>query len=261
MSLTYSLGEILGMVSSISGRSGFGESKTNSTLDQKYVDEQFRQATQEFRQKIQETKTYAREADKRYVKLIQNKFETVPAIELYTPGDGGATFTDELMLLQMQFNEALSLAKETSTSEDASSQLSELKTTYDSLLATSATQIQTFLREDTSDLECAKIWDAKFIKAANEHIPPHDRKGECSDSTMSLVMAAYRRWAETDAYTQQFFGSQNLINVTYEAVLEGYDAFDYMGDIINLASQEIFGGVENEYDSVIVPNAEFSLFG
>lgn len=259
MALMFSLGDIFG---SILKTAGMSSNPLTKGLQNTFSQEQVQKEIQEFTTKISETKSYAVEADKRYTKLIDNKLNDVPAISLYTAAEDNGSYTENLNQIQLQFTETInSMSQQTTTTEqDPSSQLAEVKAEYETQLATVATQIQTFLREDTSDLECAKIWDAKFVKAMNEHIPPHDKKGEFSDGTMSVVMDAYRRWAETDAYTQQFFGSQNLINVTYEAVLEGYDAFDYMGDIINLASQELFGGVENEYDSVIVPNAEFSLF-
>lgn len=259
MSLMFSLGDIFG---SVLKTAGMASNPLSSGLQNAFSQEQIQKEIQEFTSKVSETKAYASEADKRYTKLLDNKLNSVPAIDLYTATEDNGSYTENLNQLILQFTESINTISQASstTGQDSSSQLAEIKAEYETQLATTATQIQTFLREDTSDLECAKIWDAKFVKAMNEHIPPHDKKGEFSDGTMSVVMEAYRRWAETDAYTQQFFGSQNLINVTYEAVLEGYDAFDYMGDIINLASQELFGGVENEYDSVIVPNAEFSLF-
>lgn len=257
MALMFSLGDIFG---SILETAGMTSNPLTNGLQNTFSQEQVQKEIQEFTAKISETKSYAAEADKRYTKLIDSRLNDVPAISLYTAAEDNGSYTENLNQIQIQFTETMNSMSQQATGQDSSSQLAEVKAEYEAQLATVATQIQTFLREDTSDLECAKIWDAKFVKAMNEHIPPHDKKGECSDTTMSTVMEAYRRWAETDAYTQQFFGSQNLINVTYEAVLEGYDAFDYMGDIINLASQELFGGVENEYDSVIVPNAEFSLF-
>ena len=120
-----------------------------------------------------------------------------------------------------------------------------------------ATQIQTYLKEPTSTLEEAKLWDSKFIKGINEHIPPHYKKGENMDDVMSEVMLAFRNWSSFAQASIDLYGSQKLINATYEAVIEGEDAMEYMSEILDLNTREnsTFGG--DLHEDVIVPYAGF----
>ena len=120
-----------------------------------------------------------------------------------------------------------------------------------------ATQIQAYLKEPTSTLEEAKLWDSKFVKGVNEHIPPHYKKGENMDDTMSEVMRAFRNWSSFAQASIDLYGSQRLINATYEAVIEGEDAMGYMSEILDLNTREnsSFGG--DLHEDVIVPYAGF----
>lgn len=205
------------------------------------------EATDKVESKVSETLPYAKEADESYLTLRYNNYQ-VPAIDLY---DG--SYQDSLNRLK---DETTSQLNGAASVEDVSRVTDE----FNSSLADTATQVQTYLREPTSDEEAAKLWDVKNVKAAVDHTPPHYKKGDYMDSIMSEVMRAYRTWGETNAYGQATFGSQGLINATYEAVLAGYDAFDYMGQILDLASRSAFSeGALNKNAEIIVPNA--GLFG
>lgn len=201
------------------------------------------------RTKIAETTPYGIKADDSYMALKYNNLANVPAALMY---DGN--YQDKLSSLM---NEAIAAANSAETVADVQS----TKSAFEADLTSTATQIQTYLREDTSDLEAAKLWDAKNVKAVVEHFTYHFKKNEMPDDPiMASVMEAFRRFAEIGMAGASSFGSQNLINATYEAVVDGQDAFSYMQQIIDLDSISRFGeGGLNENADVIVPNA--GLFG
>ena len=174
--------------------------------------------------------------------LIYNKLEKVPAVELY---DGN--YEEKLIGL---ITEAETLLPD---SERSLMKLEKIETEIKGV----ATQIQTYLKEPTSTLEEAKLWDSKFVKGVNEHIPPHYKKGENMDDTMSEVMRAFRNWSSFAQASIDLYGSQRLINATYEAVIEGEDAMEYMTEILDLNTREnsTFGG--DLHEDVIVPYAGF----
>ena len=185
---------------------------------------------------------FASKADESYMSLIYNKLEKVPAVELY---DGNyQEKLDELI------HEAELL---TPDSQRSLSKLDKIEAEIKGV----ATQIQTYLKEPTSTLEEAKLWDSKFVKGVNEHIPPHYKKGENMDDTMSEVMRAFRNWSSFAQASIDLYGSQRLINATYEAVIEGEDAMAYMSEILDLNTREnsTFGG--DLHEDVIVPYAGF----
>ena len=191
---------------------------------------------------VSELTPFASKADDSYMSLIYNRLERVPAIELY---DGNyQEKLDELI------NEAELLEPD---SKRSLSKLDKIETEIKGV----ATQIQTYLKEPTSTLEEAKLWDSKFIKGVNEHIPPHYKKGEYMDDTMSEVMRAFRNWSSFAQASIDLYGSQRLINATYEAVIEGEDAMAYMSEILDLNTREnsTFGG--DLHEDVIVPYAGF----
>lgn len=206
-------------------------------------------ALSEVTSKIAQTRPYAVDADNCYSALKDAGYNEVPAIDLY---DGN--YEDKLFSLQTSAHTIIEMA------ESIPQVQSELSS-FNSNLHTIATQVQTFLREPTSDIDAAKLWDAKFIKALNDHIPPHFRKGEYFDETMAKVMEAYRMMGEINAYGESAFGSQSLINATYEAVEEGGDPLEYISTILDLNSRATFGKEQdlNDNADVIVPNA--GLFG
>ena len=189
-----------------------------------------------------ELNPFALKADESYMSLIYNKLEKVPAIELY---DGN---------YQEKLDELISKAE--SLSPDSKRSLSKLDKIETEIKGV-ATQIQTYLKEPTSTLEEAKLWDSKFVKGVNEHIPPHYKKGENMDDTMSEVMRAFRNWSSFAQASIDLYGSQRLINATYEAVIEGEDAMEYMSEILDLNTRENsnFGG--DLHEDVIVPYAGF----
>lgn len=205
-------------------------------------------ATAEIESRVAETMSYAEIADDRYYDLRMNKYDTVPAVQMY---DG--SYAEKLSELEMDASAKLQSAKSVA-------EVDVMQQEIVSQLTTIATQVQTFLREPTSALEEAKLWDAKFVKSLNEHIPPHYKgmkKDGSGGDTMSQVMEAFRRVSETDMYSIQLFGSQNLINAVYEAVAQGEDALNYMATIVDINNRDMFGGWNlNEYNSVIVPNAD-----
>ena len=185
---------------------------------------------------------FALKADDSYLSLKYNKLDKVPAIELY---DGN---------YQEKLDELISKAE--SLSPDSKRSLSKLDKIETEIKGV-ATQIQTYLKEPTSTLEEAKLWDSKFVKGVNEHIPPHYKKGENMDDTMSEVMRAFRNWSSFAQASIDLYGSQRLINATYEAVIEGEDAMEYMSEILDLNTRENsnFGG--DLHEDVIVPYAGF----
>lgn len=191
---------------------------------------------------VSELTPFALKADESYMSLIYNKLEKVPAIELY---DGNYQEKLEALITEAEL-----------LNSDSEKSLDKLDT-IESKIKGVATQIQTYLKEPTSTLEEAKLWDSKFVKGVNEHIPPHYKKGENMDDTMSEVMRAFRNWASFAQASIDLYGSQRLINATYEAVLEGEDAMSYMTEILDLNTIENsqFGG--DLHEDVIVPYAGF----
>ena len=191
---------------------------------------------------VSELTPFALKADESYMSLIYNKLEKVPAIELY---DGNYQEKLEALITEAEL-----------LNSDSEKSLAKLDTIETEIKGV-ATQIQTYLKEPTSTLEEAKLWDSKFVKGVNEHIPPHYRKGENMDETMSEVMRAFRNWASFAQASIDLYGSQRLINATYEAVLEGEDAMSYMTEILDLNTIENsqFGG--DLHEDVIVPYAGF----
>lgn len=185
---------------------------------------------------------FAKKADDSYLALKYNKLNQVPAIELY---DGN--YTERLDEI---------IAKADTLNPESKTSLLRLEK-YEDELTKIATQIQTYLNEPTSTLEEAKLWDSKFVKGVKDHIPPHDKKGENIDDTMSTVMEAFRNWASFAQASIDLYGSQRLINATYEAAEEGIDPMEYMTEILDLNTREnsMFGG--DLHENVIVPYAGF----
>ena len=211
-------------------------------LDDLAIEEMFESRLAELSTMVTELTPYATQADESYMSLIYNKLEKVPAIELY---DGN--YEEKLVGL---ISEAESLMPD---SERSLMKLDKIETDIKDV----ATQIQTYLKEPTSTLEEAKLWDSKFVKGVNEHIPPHYKKGENMDDVMSEVMLAFRNWSSFAQASIDLYGSQRLINATYEAVIEGDDAMEYMSEILDLNTRanSTFGG--DLHEDVIVPYAGF----
>lgn len=211
-------------------------------LDDIAIVEMFETHLAELSGMVAELTPYATKADESYMSLIYNKLEKVPAIELY---DGN--YEEKLIGL---ITEAETLLPD---SQRSLAKLDKIETEIKGV----ATQIQTYLKEPTSTLEEAKLWDSKFVKGVNEHIPPHYKKGENMDDTMSEVMRAFRNWSSFAQASIDLYGSQRLINATYEAVIEGEDAMEYMTEILDLNTREnsTFGG--DLHEDVIVPYAGF----
>ena len=211
-------------------------------LDDLAIEEMFESRLAELSGMVTELTPYATQADESYMSLIYNKLEKVPAIELY---DGN--YEEKLVGL---ISEAETLLPD---SERSLMKLDKIETEIKDV----ATQIQTYLKEPTSTLEEAKLWDSKFIKGLNEHIPPHYKKGENMDDVMSEVMLAFRNWSSFAQASIDLYGSQRLINATYEAVIEGDDAMEYMSEILDLNTRanSTFGG--DLHEDVIVPYAGF----
>ena len=211
-------------------------------LDDAAIAEMFDSRLAELSGMVSELTPFADKADESYMSLIYNRLEKVPEVELY---DGN--YQEKLDAL---INEAELLTPE---SKRSLAKLDKIETEIKGV----ATQIQTYLKEPTSTLEEAKLWDSKFIKGINDHIPPHYKKGEYMDDTMSEVMRAFRNWASFAQASIDLYGSQRLINATYEAVIEGEDAMAYMSEILDLNTREnsTFGG--DLHEDIIVPYAGF----
>lgn len=211
-------------------------------LDDVAIVEMFDSRLAELSGMVSELTPFADKADESYMSLIYNRLEKVPAVELY---DGN--YQEKLDAL---INEAELLEPD---SKRSLSKLDKIEVEIKDV----ATQIQTYLKEPTSTLEEAKLWDSKFVKGVNEHIPPHYKKGEYMDDTMSEVMRAFRNWSSFAQASIDLYGSQRLINATYEAVIEGEDAMAYMSEILDLNTREnsTFGG--DLHEDVIVPYAGF----
>ena len=211
-------------------------------LDDAAIVEMFDSRLAELSGMVSELTPFADKADESYMSLIYNRLEKVPAVELY---DGN--YQEKLDAL---INEAELLEPD---SKRSLSKLDKIEAEIKGV----ATQIQTYLKEPTSTLEEAKLWDSKFVKGVNEHIPPHYKKGEYMDDTMSEVMRAFRNWASFAQASIDLYGSQRLINATYEAVIEGEDAMAYMSEILDLNTREnsTFGG--DLHEDIIVPYAGF----
>ena len=219
----------------------FVSGPTNEVVDSITV-EKFESHLAELSSMVDKLTPYAKKADESYMSLKYNKLDQVPAVELY---DGN--YEDKVTEL---ISEADSL---NSANASSLTKLDKIETEIKDV----ATQIQTYLKEPTSTLEEAKLWDSKFIKGVNEHIPPHYKKGESMDDTMSDVMLAFRNWSSFAQASIDLYGSQKLINATYEAVIEGDDAMEYMSEILDLNTRKnsTFGG--DLHEDVIVPYANF----
>ena len=211
-------------------------------MDDVAIVEMFESHLAQLSDMVTEITPFAHKADDSYLSLKYNKLDKVPAIELY---DGN--YQEKLVELM---TEAEALLPD---SEKSLAKLDKIETEIKGV----ATQIQTYLKEPTSTLEEAKLWDSKFVKGVNEHIPPHYKKGENMDDTMSEVMRAFRNWSSFAQASIDLYGSQRLINATYEAVIEGEDAMEYMSEILDLNTREnsTFGG--DLHEDVIVPYAGF----
>lgn len=211
-------------------------------MDDVAIVEMFESHLAELSGMVSELTPFALKADDSYLSLKYNKLDKVPAIELY---DGN--YQEKLVELM---TEAEALLPD---SEKSLAKLDKIETEIKGV----ATQIQTYLKEPTSTLEEAKLWDSKFVKGVNEHIPPHYKKGEYMDDVMSEVMMAFRNWSSFAQASIDLYGSQRLINATYEAVIEGEDAMEYMSEILDLNTREnsTFGG--DLHEDVIVPYAGF----
>ena len=211
-------------------------------MDDVAIVEMFNSRLAELSGMVSELTPFANKADDSYLSLIYNKLDKVPAIELY---DGN--YQEKLVELMAEAETLLP------DSEKSLMKLDKIETEIKGV----ATQIQTYLKEPTSTLEEAKLWDSKFVKGVNEHIPPHYKKGENMDDTMSEVMRAFRNWSSFAQASIDLYGSQRLINATYEAVIEGEDAMAYMSEILDLNTREnsTFGG--DLHEDVIVPYAGF----
>ena len=227
---------LMNMVSNV-----FGNGMVDS-LDDMAIAEMFETHSTQLSSMVAELTPYATKADESYLSLIYNKLEEVPAIELY---DGN--YEEKLVSL---IAEVETLPPDSQRSHAA---LDKIESEINGV----AMQIQTYLKEPTSTLEEAKLWDSKFIKGVNDHIPPHYKKGENMDDVMSEVMMAFRNWSSFAQSSIDLYGSQRLINATYEAVIEGEDAMAYISEILDLNTREnsSFGG--NLHEDVIVPYAGF----
>ena len=215
---------------------------TIDDMDDVVIVEMFESHLTQLSNMVTKITPFALKADDSYLSLKYNKLDKVPAIELY---DGN--YQEKLVELM---SEAETLLPD---SEKSLAKLDKIETEIKGV----ATQIQTYLKEPTSTLEEAKLWDSKFVKGVNEHIPPHYKKGEYMDDTMSEVMKAFRNWSSFAQASIDLYGSQRLINATYEAVIEGEDAMAYMSEILDLNTREnsTFGG--DLHEDVIVPYAGF----
>ena len=211
-------------------------------MDDGAIVEMFESHLAELSGMVSELTPFALKADDSYLSLKYNKLDKVPAIELY---DGN--YQEKLVELMLKAEALLP------DSEKSLAKLDKIETEIKGV----ATQIQTYLKEPTSTLKEAKLWDSKFVKGVNEHIPPHYKKGEYMDDTMSEVMRAFRNWSSFAQASIDLYGSQRLINATYEAVIEGEDAMAYMSEILDLNTREnsTFGG--DLHEDVIVPYAGF----
>ena len=198
--------------------------------------EEFKLAFSQLKEKVHDVKPFARKADESYQMLIYEDLRKVPAVSLY---DGN--YQDRLA-------ELLADAESGGTLKDVDMATEKLTQV--------ATEVQTYLNEETCDLKSAKLWDAKFVKGVVEHIPPHEKKGVYTDDVMSEVMEAFRNWSSFAQASIDMYGSQRLINATYEAVMDGKDALEYISEIIDINEQNSsFGGGTHEH--VIVPYSGF----
>lgn len=236
------MGFFKGIWNVISGLFGGGESVSDDEDDIKMAmwEEEF----SKFETKFTAIEPYGNKADESYRVLIYENLKEVPAIELY---DG-----DYVSRLANIYEDARSTAPYIDDLKSVEIELTQI-----------ATEIQTYLKEETSSYEAAKLWDSKFIKGVQEHIPPHVPKnqqeetyGEGTD-TMSEVMRAYRNWASFSQAAIDLYGSQRLINATYEAVEEGLDPMMYIQEILDLNQRDSSFGGGGLHEEVIVPYAEF----
>lgn len=244
-------------ISTAFGYTKINEKETGTNKDQQQKKEEedrkfkIKQKTLQTKvsQEIMETYPYALKADDSYMELKYNRLTNVPAIDLY---DGNYQTAIE------------DLGKRTSMEIESAQDEGELdvvKANFKSDMVKIATQIQTYLREDTSDLEAAILWDAKNQKATKEHLTLHLKKELMPDDPiMTEVMFAYRCFMEYNAAQMLAFGSQNLINATYEAMLEGQSPWEYLRKILQLDSIARFGDdALNDNAGIKVPNA--GVFG
>lgn len=232
----------MGLFSAIGKLLGGAFSEARGGFDDVVDIAEFEMEMSKFTSMYTEISPFAEKADDSYLALKFNNLNEVPAIELY---DGN----------YMERMEEV-IAKAESLDPESSRSLAKLEK-YEDDLTKIATQIQTYLKEPTSTLDEAKLWDSKFVKGMKEHIPPHLKKGEEFDDTMSTVMEAFRNWSSFAQASIDLYGSQRLINATYEAAEEGQDPMEYMSEILDLNTREnsMFGG--DLHEDVIVPYAGF----
>lgn len=242
------------LIDIVTGGSTQGKSKKEDSDDSSGdSDKKLRIAKQRLQSKVSqemsETYPYALKADDSYMELKYNRLTNVPAIDLY---DGNYQSAIE------DLGKRTSMEIESSQDEG---ELESVKANFKSDMTKIATQIQTYLREDTSDLEAAILWDAKNQKATKEHLTLHfKRELMPDDPIMTEVMFAYRCFMEYNAAQMLAFGSQNLINATYEAMLEGQSPWEYLRKILQLDSIARFGDdALNDNAGIKVPNA--GVFG
>lgn len=164
---------------------------------------------------IEDLWDYAYEADESYNALVYYNLTSVPAYDMHDN-----SYIDELQDIK---DAVAALNTEDAPIDD----LKEINLRIPEL----ATKIQTYLNEPTSDLDNAELWDAKIRKASHDHLLFGNND---EDAVLSEVMSAFRNWQSTNQISIDLFGSKNLINATYEAVLEGQDAMTYMQRILDL---------------------------
>lgn len=272
-------GSFLGAIGSIfSGLfGGSGDGPVSDAIDMAAVEAAYDKFNAEYEETEADwTKTnlevspYAQISDDRYAELIDAGYTQVPAVDLY---DG--EYMEKVSQLNDQVTGTLQSLKEEADSiyydmqndpdmadatriDALTDEVKALKKSMHEELAPISTEIQTFLREPTSEIKAAEIWDAKFVKAAVEHIPPHYPGVKyTTGDPMSEVMRAYRMYEETNAYQLQSFGSQEAINAMYEAYMEGQDPYAYIDKIMNLIAGDAEDGSDyNVFSDVIVPDAD-----
>lgn len=222
-----------------------GDNQTSDDIDDiKMVmwEEEFNK----FETKYKEIFPFGNKADESYRVLVYENLLQVPAIDLY---DG-----DYVSRLTNVYEQAKATAPNIEDLHSVETELIQI-----------ATEIQTYLKEETSSYEAAKLWDSKFVKGVIEHIPPHKPKDEIegvpsqseSDDIMSQVMRAYRNWASFAQAAIDLYGSQRLINATYEAVEEGQDPMEYIQEILDLNQRDSTFGGGGLHEEVIVPYSGF----
>lgn len=199
------------------------------------------------------------DADERNIILNENNYNNVPASFKYH-GNYQDKVAD-LMTQSSTVENLLNMAETSATENDAKNCLREAQSLYSRLQADYTTTYQDigqYLNEDTSSLPIAKAWQARFDSKLNIMsrvlISRNATPGSPNfDATVAEIMSIYRRFAENDIVTLNWWGSENVINALYTQMVQhpGEDLMSWLSEVTTtlIETDDLFnvGHRYNEY--------------